>query len=125
VLLSFTLLDIVLNVYYQCKLDESYRFEAWREVKTHYKHLIICAYLAYLMVFDTSADLFYLLEIIVIGLVYKKAADIYQCIKVTEFSLKYENQMKILDLLFNVFIQAHVFVIHQIFRQLYSSVHQN
>jgi len=66
-----------------------------------------------------------LIELIIIGLIYKKAADIYGCIKVTEFSLKYENQMKILDLLFNVFIQAHVFVNHNIYRLLFYLALQN
>lgn len=41
------------------------------------------------MMCDTTGDIYYLLELVVMGLVYKKAADTYQCIKVTEFSLKY------------------------------------
>jgi hypothetical protein len=50
-------------------------------------------------------------------LMYKKVADIHKCIKVTEFSLKYENQMKIIDLFVNVFIQAHIFVLTRLYRQ--------
>lgn len=49
---------------------------------------------------------------------YMKAAETYKCIKVTDWSLKYENQIKILDLLFNVFIQAHVFVRHLIIQAI-------
>lgn len=32
---------------------------------------------------DTNGDIYYFLEIVVMGMMYKKAADIYQCIKVT------------------------------------------
>jgi hypothetical protein len=43
-------------------------------------------------------------------LLWKSASNIYQNIKLKSFALKYENQLKIFDLLLNIFIQAHVFV---------------
>lgn len=89
VLLAFTLLDIALNIYYHSKWVDSYRFDPWKEIKDHVKHLITCGYMMWLIIGDTSGAIFYLLEFGIMVLVYKKAADIYQCIKVTEFSLKY------------------------------------
>lgn len=61
---------------------------------------------------STYGTCFYFIELLVMACLYMKAAETYKSIKVTDWSLKYENQIKIFDLLFNVFIQAHVFVIH-------------
>jgi hypothetical protein len=89
VLLAFTLLDIALNIYYHSKWVDSFRFDPWREIKDHHKHLITCTYMLCLVFTDTSNEIFYAIEFIIMFIVYRKATDIYQCIKVTEFSLKY------------------------------------
>lgn len=45
-------------------------------------------------------------------LLWKSASSIYKNYKLKSFALKYENQLKIFDLLANIFIQAHFFVSH-------------
>jgi hypothetical protein len=73
----------------------------------------------FFMLFDsTYGTCFYFIELVVMACLYMKAAETYKSIKVTDWSLKYENQIKILDLLFNVFIQAHVFVSHLIIKAI-------
>ena len=53
---------------------------------------------------------------VVIYFLYRKAAQIYGMIKMMEVGLEYENEIKIMDLLFNIFIQAHTFVPLALFR---------
>jgi hypothetical protein len=38
------------------------------------------------------------------------ASNIYKNFKLKSFAMKYENQLKIFDLLINIFVQAHIFV---------------
>ena len=68
---------------------------------------------------DVKHLLINFIELGIMAILFKKASKIYGHIKVMEFGLEYENSVKIFDLLFNVVIQAHVFVNLLLFRLLF------
>lgn len=61
--------------------------------------------------FVITSPIMYIVELFVIYLLYKKAAEIYRYLKIMEIGLQYEHYVKITDLLLNIFIEAHIFVI--------------
>lgn len=60
--------------------------------------------------FIITNPIMYIVELLIIYLLYKKAAEIYRYLKIMEIGLQYEHHVKITDLLLNIFIEAHIFV---------------
>jgi len=49
-------------------------------------------------------------ELGIVYLLYRKASETYDYIRVMEFGFQYESYIKMVDLLLNIVIQAHIFV---------------
>lgn len=62
------------------------------------------------MIWNISGPFAYLVELVVMSLLYMRSSDIYKFLKSMDFGLNYENQIKIFNLCCNIFIEAHIFV---------------
>lgn len=104
-----SLLDIVLRAYinYRESLN-CFGFKTF--LRLFLSNFVIVMYCMAMELFVITNASMYVVEIVIIYLLYKKAAEIYRYLKIMEFGLQYENYVKIIDLLLNIFIQAHIFV---------------
>ena len=102
--------DIIIKTYQNYKINFICP-ELKEIVKSEYKNILLVAYFAVILAVDIKHITINFVELIVMIIIFRKAAIIYGHVKVMEFGLEYENYVKIFDLLFNVIIQAHVFAV--------------
>jgi hypothetical protein len=75
------------------------------------RELICLLYFIYSSIVDETSNICeHVAELLVYYLLWASASNIYQNFKLRSFALRYEHQLKIFDLLANIFIQAHIFV---------------
>ena len=80
--------------------------------KLIFKEVLCIFYMVYLYGRGTFTQNVFeiLVEMVVYYLLWSESSKIYERFKVNGEAIKFQNQLKIIDLLINVFAEAHIFV---------------
>jgi hypothetical protein len=84
-----------------------------------YKNIISIIFLCLCIaeLYDRSNGIWWLLEGVNIYYLYGRASEFYQYLRLKNFALQYEYQFKLFDLILNLIIIAHTFVLLLLLRQ--------
>jgi hypothetical protein len=84
-----------------------------------YNNIISVIYLCLCIadLYDQSNAVWWLLEGVNIYFLYGRASELYQYLRLKNFALQYEYQFKLFDLILNLIILAHTFVLPSLLRQ--------
>lgn len=91
-------------------------------IASTYSNIISIVYLCICVIgiSDKANILWWFLEGFNIYYLYVRASEIYQELRLKNFALKFEYQFKLFDLILNLIILAHIFVLIFLYRQWYS-----